>query len=93
MELSLAYVFAAVLIGGLIGLAKRNHQQGWRKDRSSTFERQSSAALEVFYARQEIPVSNGPLQHLSDLARLQQALTADGEAVKPSKQEETVPTR
>lgn len=93
MELSLAYLFAAVLIGGLIGLARRNQRQGWRRDRSSTFEHQSSLALQLFYARQEVPASNGPLQHLSDLARLQRALAEDGQAVSPSKQEETVPTR
>lgn len=83
MELSLAYLFAAALIGGLILLARRNQRQGWRKERRSWFEVQSATAVQAFGRREAESAPTGPLQHLADLARLQEALTSEGATKRP----------
>ncbi len=98
MELLLAYLFAAALIGGLVVLARRNQRQGWRKERRSWFEVQSAAAVQAFGRTEVESAPGGPLQHLADLSRLQEALTADGatnqpEAVPAAKVEQLVRSR
>jgi hypothetical protein len=76
MEFIIASVFAAGLIAGLTLLARRNRAQGWRKPRKSWFDVQADAASRAFAAGQAEASSRGPLEHLRDLQRLQQALTA-----------------
>jgi hypothetical protein len=75
LELSLAYLIAAVLIVGLALLAVRNRKQGWRKNRGAWWEAQSTAAVAAFQSRK----TEGPLEHYNDLVRLQQSLTHDTE--------------
>jgi hypothetical protein len=85
LELSLAYLAAAVLIGGLLYLAVRNHKRGWRKQRNVWGEAQSAAAL-ASIERQVDP----PVEHFSDLARLQNALAIED---KTARKEQLTPTR
>jgi hypothetical protein len=85
MELSLAYLAAAVLIGGLLYLAERNHKRGWRRQRNVWGQAQVSAAVASIDARIDTPV-----EHFSDLARLQHALATEDEATR---KEQLVPSR
>lgn len=98
VELSLAYLFAAALIGGLVLLARRNQRQGWRKERRSWFEVRSATAVQAFGRTEVESAPSGPLQHLADLARLQEALSAGSETNRPeaapaAKQEQLVRSR
>jgi hypothetical protein len=91
-DLSLAYIVAAGTVGSLILLAKRNQKQGWRKQRISWNQPQILAAQRAFAtsvnrppARPLTPVmSDVSLQHLGDLSRLREALTANGEPTSPA---------
>jgi len=74
LELALAYLVAAVLIGGLSVLAVRNRRQGWRKLRLVWGQIPTAAAIPFAAVPAEVPV-----EHFSDLARLQQALAAEHE--------------
>ncbi len=69
MQMTVAYLFAMIMIVGLFVLAKRNQKQGWKKHRH-TFEA----------SEQEIP----PVEHFSDLMRLNRSLSAYGQAVQPA---------
>jgi hypothetical protein len=76
-ELSLAYLAAAVLIGGVFLLARRNQKQGWHKQRRVWGQAQSTEAIASF----EVGIDPA-VEHFSDLARLQQSLAAESEAVQ-----------
>jgi hypothetical protein len=75
LELSLAYLFAAAIIAVLVVLAKRNQQQGWRKQRGQwmNVELTAAPALETW---------QDP-SHMGDLTRLHQSLTVDGQPTRP----------
>jgi hypothetical protein len=75
-QLSLAYVFAIGVIGGLVLLARRNQQQGWQKRRGVFLDVQSAAARDAFAARKHSPFEDVPLAHLGDLERLHQSLVS-----------------
>jgi hypothetical protein len=74
LELAFAYLTATALIGGLFVMALRNRKQGWRKVRLVWGQPPLVAAVPSTAAPAEVPV-----EHFSDLARLQQALTAEHE--------------
>jgi hypothetical protein len=72
MQLSFAYLFAALVIAGLYLLARRNRKQGWRKQREVPYqEAPYQEAIEL------------PVDHFADLSRLHQALIAHGEPTRP----------
>jgi hypothetical protein len=73
----LVYLIAAVMIAGLVLLAIRNRQQGWRKNRGAWWETQSTAAVAAFEARVDAPI----VEHFNDLVRLQRSLAHDAETV------------
>lgn len=75
-QLSLSYLFAIFLIGGLVLLARRNREQGWQKLRGVFLDVQSAAAREAFAARKHSPLEDVPLGHLGDLERLHQSLVS-----------------
>ena len=75
-QLSVAYLFAIGLIGGLLLLARRNQEQGWQKRRGVFFDVESAAAREAFAARKHSPLEDVPLGHLGDLERLHQSLVS-----------------
>jgi hypothetical protein len=77
LELSGAYLIAAALIGGLIFLARRNQKQGWRRPRRAMWEASSQAARTSNDAWVDVPI-----EHFSDLLRLQQSLAAETETVR-----------
>jgi hypothetical protein len=78
MQLSLAYLFAAGLIAGLVLVARGNEEQGWRSRRGAWFEvRAAAAAARAFEAREDPPAPQAPLQHLDDLERLAQSAKAN----------------
>jgi hypothetical protein len=87
MQLSLAYLFAGGLITVLVLLARRNRKQGWHRQRGVWLDVQSAAALKALEVPENAPGPDAPLQHLGDLGRLQQSLTADS---KPKEQEKKV---
>jgi hypothetical protein len=72
LDLSLAYLAAAVLIGVLLYLAERNHKRGWRRQRNVWGNPQVSAALATIESRVE-----PSLEHFGDLTRLQHALATE----------------
>jgi hypothetical protein len=74
IQLSLAYLFAAGLISGLVLMARRNRKQGWRRRRGVWLEDQAEAALRTI----ESPSGEPALQHLGDLGRLNESLVAHG---------------
>ena len=78
VQLTLAYLFAAVLMLILVLLARRNQRQGWRKQRGEFFKVSESPAL--------------PAEHQGDLGRLQQSLSAYGEPISPLPSPERVET-
>jgi hypothetical protein len=72
MELSVGYLVAAILTGGLLFLALRNQKQGWRKPSGDLAQTQSEAAV--------TSVESGldsSLQHSNDLTRLQRSVAAE----------------
>jgi len=77
LELSVAYLTAATLIGGLFFLARRNQKQGWRKQRGAWGEVPSIEAPAVVETRFQ-----SPLEHFSDLKRLQHALAMEKQVVQ-----------
>jgi hypothetical protein len=81
-QLSLAYLFAAGLIAGLVLLARGNEEHGWRSRHGAWFEVRLAAAR-AFEAREDPPAPQAPLQHLGDLERLYQSLIAHGEPQRP----------
>jgi hypothetical protein len=81
-QLSLAYLFAAGLIAGLVLLARRNEEQGWHSQHGAGFEVRSAAAR-AFEAREDPPAPQAPLKHLGDLERLYHSLIAYGEPQRP----------
>jgi hypothetical protein len=81
-QLSLAYLFALGLIGGLVLLARRNQEQGWQKRRGVLLDVQSAAARDAFAARKHSPLEDVPLTHLGDLERLHQSLVSHREPQK-----------
>ena len=87
MQLSFAYLFAAGLITVLVLLARRNRKQGWTRQRALWLDVQSAAALKMLEVPENAPGPEAPLQHLGDLGRLQQSLSADS---KPKEQEKKV---
>jgi hypothetical protein len=80
MQLSLAYVFAAGLITGLVLLARQNRKQGWRRRRGVWLEDQAELALLTVQSTPLAPT----LQHLGDLGRLNQSLTSHGVPQAPA---------
>lgn len=84
-ELSVAYLAAAALIGVLLFLARRNRKQGWHRERNVWWQAESYAALASF-----APRVNPPLEHFSDLARLQRALATEDQATR---KEQLTPSR
>ncbi len=78
LELAFAYLIATALIGGLFVMALRNRKQGWRKLRLVWGEPPTAAAVTSSVTATAAP-SEVPVEHFSDLARLQQALTAEHE--------------
>jgi hypothetical protein len=80
MQLSLAYVFAAGLITGLVLLARQNRKLGWRRRRGVWLEDQAELALLTVQSTPVAPT----LQHLGDLSRLSQSLTALGAPQAPA---------
>jgi hypothetical protein len=93
IELSLAYALAAAVIGGLLVLARRNRQEGWRRHRETWLEAQSSAAIAAFAAPSDSPPEQPDLRHLGDLDRLHQSLVAHNEHQSPAPVEEKDLTR
>ena len=77
LELSFAYLISAALIAGLVFLAVRNRNQGWRKQRGVWQEVQATAAIAAFEASK----AAAPLEHFNDLVRLRQSLAHDTERV------------
>ena len=73
LELAFAYLIATALIGGLFVLAIRNRKQGWRRVRLVWGQPPTAAAVPSTAAPAD------PVEHFSDLARLQQALSAEHE--------------
>jgi hypothetical protein len=84
--LSLAYVFAAGMIAALIGLAKWNQRQGWRKRRGHWLEVQSTAAIEALAAGKDPVASDAAMA--GDLRRLNQSLVAHGDSQRPAMEKE-----
>jgi hypothetical protein len=80
MQLSLAYLFAAGLITGLVLLARQNRKQGWRRRRGVWLEEQAELALLTVQSSSPAPT----LQHLGDLGRLNQSLRLHGAPQVPA---------
>jgi hypothetical protein len=70
MELFLAYTFALVLIVGLVLLARRNQQQGWRRERGVL-----GGMLLDTHRDTTLPYT-ASTDHLGDIHRLREALIA-----------------
>jgi hypothetical protein len=85
MELTLAYLAAAVLIGGLLYLAERNHKRGWRKQRDVWGQIEASSSHTSIEPRVELA-----LEHFNDLARLRRSLASENESVR---KEQLTPAR
>jgi hypothetical protein len=85
LELSAAYLAAAVLIGVMLYLARQNQKQGWQRERNAWGQARSTAAVASLAPRMD-----PPLEHFSDLARLQQALATEDQSAR---KEQLVPSR
>jgi hypothetical protein len=73
MQLFLAYTFALVLIAGLVLLARRNQNQGWRKKRGVI------GGIQLETHTDTMQPYTSQLEHLGDITRLRQALVAHSE--------------
>jgi hypothetical protein len=82
-DLPAAYLFAGAVIGLLLYFARRNQQQGWRKQRVSWYSSRANASVDAFKSRGEPEVEHEQLHHLGDLARLRQSLVAHGKSTRP----------
>jgi hypothetical protein len=74
MELSVGYLVAAILTGGLLFLALRNQKQGWRKPCGDWAQVQSEVAITSVEYRVD-----SSLQHSNDLTRLQQSIARENQ--------------
>ncbi len=72
LQLTCAYLVAAAMIAGLFFLALRNHKEGWRRHRGVWWQLQSTPPVEA----------KVPVEHFSDLMRLQQSLALEQQAAK-----------
>jgi hypothetical protein len=76
-ELPIAYLAAALMIGALLFLARQNRRQGWRRQRDAWGQALVDSALTSVKARVD-----PPLEHFSDLARLQHSLAVEDAATR-----------
>jgi hypothetical protein len=70
LQLTCAYLVAAAMIAGLFFLALRNQKQGWRRHRGVWWQLQPTPPV----------VAEAPVEHFSDLMRLQQSLASEQQA-------------